>query len=344
MRRHIVHVALAAAGALAVAACGDEPMAASGRSMSAPAAPPSAASSRPNSPPRVTSLSIDPDDPRPGQVVQARVSVADADSDATTVRFTWRLNGELVASHGPTLALPGVAKDARIEVEAVANDGRVDSAPATAKARVGNSAPVITDVHFDRANELRAGDDVVAVVQADDPDHDRVELHYQWTVNGHVVDGQTGDRLATTELHRGDSVALRVIATDGEDESEGFDTQVLVLGNAAPTITSTPPPGMGEDGVYHYTVEASDPDRDRALRFSLADAPEGAKIDPITGDLTWKPTFKQAGTHPIEVVVNDGHGGEVKQHFEVVVKEVTDAKPAAAAPADQQPPASAAAE
>jgi len=337
MRRHIVHAALAAAGALAFAACGDEPMAASGRSMSAPAAPPAAASSRPNAPPRVTSLTIEPDDPRPGQVVQAHVSVADPDSDATTVRFTWRLNGELVAAHGPSLALPGVARDAKIEVEAVANDGRAESQPATATARVANSAPVVTDVHFDRANEIRAGDDVVAVVTAEDPDHDKIDFHYQWTVNGHVVDNDTENRLKTTDLKRGDTIGVRVVATDGEDESEGFEPQTLVLGNAAPQITSTPPPRMGDDGVYRYTVEASDPDRDRALRFSLGDAPEGAKIDPISGDLTWKPSFAQAGTHPIEVVVNDGHGGEAKQHFEVVVKEVK--ANGASDPASAQPPA-----
>jgi hypothetical protein len=310
--------------------------------MSEAAAPPASASSRPNSPPRVTSLTIEPDDPRPGQVVQAHVTVADPDSDATTVRFTWRLNGELVAAHGPSLALPGVARDAKIEVEAVANDGRAESAPATARAHVANSAPVISDVHFDRANELRAGDDVVAVVTADDPDHDKIDFHYQWTVNGHVVANDNANRLKTTDLKRGDVIGVRVIASDGQDESDGFEPQTLALGNAAPKITSTPPPRMDEDGTYHYTVEASDPDRDRALRFSLSDAPDGAKIDPVSGELTWKPSFKQTGTHPIEVVVNDGHGGEAKQHFEVVVKEVGSdgkeiAKPAAAKREDQPP-------
>jgi hypothetical protein len=346
MARMGIRWALAAAGALALTACGDDLKPATGRSMSAPPLPSDATSARPNRAPRVTSLSIEPSHPQPGQVVQASVSVNDPDGDPTSVRFTWRVNDELIASRGPSLELPGIAKDARVEVEAVASDGRAESPAATAHARVGNSAPVISDVHFDRADEVRAGDTVVAVVAADDPDGEPVQLSYQWMVNGRAAEGDSSERFDTSGLHRGDGVAVRVVASDGEDESEGFDTPNLVLGNAAPKITSEPPPGMGADGIYRYAVEATDPDRDRSLRFSLGAAPEGAHVDPVGGEITWQPTFKQTGTHPIEVIVSDGHGGETKQRFEIVVKEVVDgvatpapAKPAAGEPAEQPPAA-----
>jgi hypothetical protein len=152
-------------------------------------------------------------------------------------------------------------------------------------------------------------------------------------VNGKRVERSSDEsRFETKGLRRGDEIAVSVVASDGEDESEAFDAPSLVLGNAAPEITSTPPPGMGADGVYRYVVEATDPDRDRGLRFSLASAPPGAQVDPIGGEITFSPSFEQAGVHAIEVVVQDGHGGEAKQRFEVTVKEVATA-------ATQQPPA-----
>lgn len=327
-----IQVAACATGALLLAACSEPTATPSGRSMSQTPLAPAAAAVAGNQPPRVASLSITPDEPRSGGVVQAVASVVDPEGDPTQLRFTWRVDGRVYATSGRTFALPELPKRARIEVEAVASDGRSDSAPVVARAEVGNRAPVITDVHFDRAEELRAGDDVVAVVAADDPDGDPVALSYAWLVNDRVVESD-GNRLATKSLRRGDRIAVRVVASDGDDESQGFDTPSLILGNAAPRITSLPPGGMGADGVYRYAVEASDPDRDRSLRFALAAAPPGAQIDPVLGEITWTPTFQQAGVHPIEVVVEDGHGGEAKQRFEVTVKEVVDrAQPPAALP------------
>lgn len=326
-----IGIVVCAAGALALAACGEEKQAASGRSMSE-APPAAAAAGAGNRPPRVASLSIRPEDPRSGGVVQALAVADDPDGDPTQVRFTWRIDGRAIAGSGATLTLPELRKGQRLEVEAVANDGRADSAPVVAHEEIGNRAPLISDVHFDRAAELRAGDDVIAVVSAEDPDGDPVALSYRWLVNDAIVEGAEGERFATKALQRGDRVAVRVVASDGDDDSEGFDTPSLVLGNAAPEITSLPPSGMGADGVYRYAVEARDPDRDRSLRFALAAAPPGAQIDPVLGELTWKPSFEQAGVHPIEIVVSDGHGGETKQRFEVTVREVKEAPPAAPEP------------
>lgn len=329
---------IALSGALLLAGCEEPPKTASGRSMSAPAEAPTAAAREegPNEPPRVVSLSITPSEPMPRQVVQAQASVQDPDGDSTHLRFTWRVNGELLAATGASLPLPDLAKDASIEVQAVASDGRSESAPAFARATIGNRAPVISEVRFDRADEVRAGDPLVAVVAAEDPDGDDVELSYRWTVNDRVVelDADTS-RFDTSSLKRGDQIAVRVVASDGDDDSEAFAPASLVLGNGAPKITSTPPPVMGADGIYRYAVEASDPDRDRSLRYELSAGPDGARVDPVSGEITWTPTFQQTGTHPIEVLVRDGHGGETKQRFEVTVKAVVEGAAAA-----EQPPAS----
>lgn len=324
--------AACAVGAALLSACGESTPPPSGRSMSASAPAAAASDAATNQAPHIASLSLTPDEPRPGGVVQAVASVSDPDGNPTHLKFSWRVDGEPYAVSGPTFTLPDLPKGADVEVEAIASDGRAESQPVVARATVGNRAPLISDVHFDRAAELRAGDPVIAIVSAEDPDGDPVTLAYKWSVNDRMIEAD-GDRIETKDLKRGDRVAVRVVANDGDDDSEGFDTPSLIFGNAAPEITSLPTPGMGADGVYRYTVEARDPDRDRSLRFELGAAPTGVQIDPISGELSWSPTFQQAGTHPIEVVVRDGHGGESKQRFEVTVKAVggSAAQPPAAA-------------
>ena len=330
--------ALALAGATLLAACSEEPRAASGRSMSGPAGPAQPAQARAeNAPPQIRSVSIRPSEPLPGDDVQAQVSVQDPDGDVTHLRFAWTADGAAIpGGHDASLRVPDYAKGTRIEVQAVASDGLEDSAPATARATVANSAPRITGVRFEPAEGIRAGTPVAAVVDAEDADGDAIDLRYQWLVNGRVLerdgDGPTFD---TTGLERGDTIAVRVVADDGDDASDGWPSPSLALANSAPKITSTPPPGMAADGTYRYTLEASDPDGDRSLRFQLASGPPGARVDPVLGEFVWSPGFEQAGTHGIEVLVSDGHGGETRQRFEVKVQEIVEA--ASAAPANQEP-------
>jgi hypothetical protein len=332
-RRHARWLALGAAAWLA--GCGDDVQAPSGRSMSE-AASAQRASGAPNTPPQVTSLALVPSELQAGRPVRAQATVVDAERDATRVGYTWRIDGVVVTDVvGDTLTVPALARDAEIQVEAIASDGSAQSEPRTVSARVRNRVPEIASVQLEPREGFRAGDTVVAVVDASDPDGDAVALSHQWFVNGRPVErDDDGARFDTTGLKRGDQVAVRVVASDEDDESEAVDTPSLVASNTAPKITSQPPAGMGAEGVYRYAVEAKDPDGDRALRFRLGAAPEGAKIDPMLGEITWKPSFQQAGKHAVEVVVSDGHGGETTQRFEVTVRAIEEAAapPAAAAP------------
>lgn len=338
-KRRIRSAALALTGVTLLAACGEEPLAASGRSMSAPAesAQPAQAHAE-NAAPQIRSVSIVPSQPLAGTEVQAQVSAHDPDGDAMRMRFVWTLDGDAIAGgHGASFQVPDFARGTRIEVQAVASDGALDSAPATARATIANSAPTIHGVRFEPAEGIRAGTLVSAVVDSEDRDDDRIEFRYEWLVNGRVAarDGD-GSRFDTTGLERGDTIAVRVVASDGDDESDGWSTPSLALANSAPRITSMPPAGVAGDGSYRYTLEASDPDGDRSLRFALASGPNGARVDPVVGELVWAPSFEQAGTHSIEVLVSDGHGGEAKQRFEVTVREVVEAA-ASAPPANQAP-------
>jgi hypothetical protein len=337
--RHIARALVATAGgACLVLGCGDEGAAPSGRSMSAPVeVQQQAAADGPNTAPVLSSVSLAPSDPLPGQTLVAHAAVSDPDGDATQLGYRWKVDGALVTdATGPRLQLGDVAKDTLVEVEVIASDGRAESEARSATSRVGNRPPVISNIRLDPGDGFRAGETIVAVVDAADPDGDPIELSHQWFVNGQAVERDgTEPRFDTKGLERGDLVAVQVVAEDEDDESDPVTTPSLRVGNTAPEITSLPPAGVSEDGVYAYAVEAKDADGDRSLRYALATAPEGARIDPLLGELRWTPSFAQAGTHAIEVVVSDGQGGETKQRFEVTVRAVTEtaeAPPAAPAP------------
>jgi hypothetical protein len=338
IQRNWVALAIVLAGAGLVAGCGDEKPTSTGASMDAPASASAVRKGGVNTAPRLASVSLEPSHPQPGTLVQARAEASDADGDPVNVRFEWRADGRVIAgAHEGSLVVPQLRKGSELSVVAVASDGRAASEPATAKVRIDNQPPVVAKVRFEPAEAVKPGDIVIAVAEGDDPDGDELSFHYEWRVGDQVV-GTDRERFDTAKLKRGDPLTVRVTASDGEDESAPVEGPNLVLGNSAPTIVSLPPATMNADGVFRYAVEVKDPDGDHNLRFRLAQAPEGAKVDPLLGEITWKPTVKQQGKHAIEVAVSDGHGGETSQAFEVEVKEVggnaaAEAPPAKAAPA-----------
>jgi hypothetical protein len=318
-RAKTIAAGVACAALAALAGCGGEEKAtATGRSMSAPA---QATARQGNAAPQVTHLSIEPREPKPGMSVVARAEAKDPDGDAVHFEYLWSVDGQRVEGRGASLLVPEVPKGTPIEVEVVASDGRERSEPMHVRARVGNRPPVLTSVKLDPPDAVRIGKEVVAVPDAHDPDGDAIHFRYEWRVNGQPVRGDR-ERFATNGLHRGDHIEARVVASDGDEQSPPSDSPVVQVANTAPLITSTPPTSAGTDGSFRYAVEARDPDGDVNLRYRLGNAPAGAHIDPVMGEFTWKPTRDQVGTQTIEVVVEDGHGGETHQKFEVSVREV----------------------
>jgi hypothetical protein len=97
------------------------------------------------------------------------------------------------------------------------------------------------------------------------------------------------------------------------------ESAVVRVANAAPEIVSRPEMAW-VNGTFRYQVEARDPDGDRSLRFRLLEAPTGMRLDPVLGELSWKPTPEQAGSHVVDLAVEDPQGASVAQRFELTVR------------------------
>lgn len=179
----------------------------------------------------------------------------------------------------------------------------------------GNQPPRI------RAISLRQAEDDesswLAVVEADDAEGDPIELDYVWFVNGKPTEARS-ERFDATGQGRGDRFHVEVTPRDRHATGTVAASGRVEVANSPPYITSQPPASMA-GGVYRYMVEASDPEGDRPLRFELVQSPDGMRLDPYSGELQWRPTAGQAGTHTVEIAVSDNQGGRSTQLFELPI-------------------------
>lgn len=286
-----------------------------------------------NAAPVVESLSLNPRDPQPGTAIEANAVVTDPDGDPFRVTFEWEVNGELAASGPhPRFTPPDARKGDRVEVTVVASDGRLESRRVSRRTEIANRPPLLQGVLLEPMGTVRPGDELLASPEALDPDEDELRFEYVWLVNDEET-GRVDRAFSTKGLHRGDKVKVRVVASDGTDESWAVDSREVQMGNSAPLIAELPEVA-DQDGLFRYSFEAKDPDGDRNLRFRLGKAPEGMRIDPISGVATWRPKASQAGVHQVQVIVQDSEGDASALEFEVTVT-------ATPGDAGEQPPAAA---
>jgi|GEM_PF-1094673 len=103
---------------------------------------------------------------------------------------------------------------------------------------------------------------------------------------------------------------------------EAFPTRVsdlAVLSNHPPSITTSPVGTAAVDAPYTYQVKGSDVDAGDTLQYSLAAKPAGMSIDSASGLITWTPTLAQVGSHQVSVVVTDSGSLTATQNFSITV-------------------------
>ncbi|MEK9179808.1 MAG: thrombospondin type 3 repeat-containing protein [Patescibacteria group bacterium] len=122
------------------------------------------------------------------------------------------------------------------------------------------------------------------------------------------------------------SVEVYHVNPQGEDaEDEAFETVPVCITppepeNNAPILDPIGPLNpIDEDSTLTFTATATDDDGD-TLTFSLDGAPDGATINPETGEFSWTPSTPD--TYEFDVVVSDGNGGTDSETITVIVNEI----------------------
>jgi alpha-tubulin suppressor-like RCC1 family protein len=97
--------------------------------------------------------------------------------------------------------------------------------------------------------------------------------------------------------------------------------------NRPPILAALGNKAVAPGQLLSFTASASDPDTANTLSFSLAGAPAGALINPMTGQFSWTPTQAQLGLHSFNVVVTD-NGNPALSHSQPLVVNVGNLTPA----------------
>jgi hypothetical protein len=269
-----------------------------------------------NAPPTIDRVELDPDSPKQGEKLVARAVATDPEGDLIRFDYAWTVDGLPVDNSGSDFTLTDVPKGSWVKVRVVARDRGGRSEPSEAQVTIANQLPIVREIMFEPFGAVTSESDLTATPRAFDPDGDEVTYDYLWRVNGTRASSE-GPVLSSRRFKRGDEIVLELIANDGEDDSEMFQSDPVRIANARPRIVSTPS-GFGGDR-FRYLLEVEDPDGDRALRFRLNQGPDGMTIDDISGKISWVPSADQAGAHPVVVTVEDGQGGEDTQRFDLTL-------------------------
>jgi len=291
-----------------------------------------AASNETNRAPVIRSVRLDPANPIEGDRVHAIVSVADEDGDPIEIGFEWQISGRVIPSGEASIELKGVKKRDLIEVAVKASDGKLQSDTVRAEAQVPNRRPRLVGIGIRPEPEVLFGETLVVTAHSNDPDRDPIAYSYSWRVNGELQTN-TGDTFEIDDLVKGDEIQAFVVASDGTADSDDLASVVVRVGNSHPEIVSVPEGNWTNEG-FSYAVQATDPDNDGPLRYSLKTGPDGMRVDSVLGKVFWQPKPDQTGVHPIEIAVSDAAGATSIQIFEITVK--ADGEESAAPPASAQ--------
>src|SRR5262245_44018780 len=79
------------------------------------------------------------------------------------------------------------------------------------------------------------GNTIEARIDASDPDGDPIRLELEWRQDGRLLEKSAKTAIAPEHLRKGSEIELRVVATDGRDESAPVRVTATV-GNQAPLI------------------------------------------------------------------------------------------------------------
>lgn len=261
--------------------------------------------------------------------VALQIDAEDPEREAVTLQFKWYVDNALLPDQtGATLPAELLRRGQAVMAEITPADGTQKGQPYRTKVVVvGNTPPKVTAVSL-LPQAAQPGVKLEAQVEANDPDHDRVDLIYKWFRNDAVVKEGEEPLLDTSGFAVSDRVAVEVTAHDPAASGGSLRSDSLILGNSPPKIVSAPPASVAPDR-FEYPVRAVDSDGDR-LSYQLEAAPPGMTIGEESGQIAWQIPSGQHGTFHVKVVAKDGRGGIASQEFDLSLTPPVPAKPAGA--------------
>ena len=288
---------------------------------SAPAAPAAIGSSlsapSTGSAPEIASASLYPENPTASTKLIAHYTLQNPEIPSTSLVFHWFVDNVMVQEDTVGMLDPGMCgKGSEVYAEIIPSNQFGAGKPVKTNAlTIYNLPPVVSSISLAPVDPP-VGAIITATAVGTDSDGDTVALTYQWYVNGKpLTEPRKDNEFNTAGLHKKDLVFVVVVPADEAGVGKDKESDIMVMANSAPKITSAPAYTYENDS-YQYHVTAEDPDRDK-LTYSLLKSPPGMTIDASTGLISWQVPDKRAGRQEvtIKVSVDDGDGGTAYQEY-----------------------------
>ena len=253
----------------------------------------------------------DPDKEDEGKlVISAENLPKGATFDAATAQFNWT----------PTYDQSG--DYAGITVNLSDPSGLSDSKSFNLKVNHVNRAPQLTAVPAVTGAENAP---VTFTLSGTDPDvEDEGKLVYACSnlPAGATLDGQTGEFQWTPGFTQAGEYTLYFKLSDPAGLSSEQSAVITISDvNRPPVLNAVANATVDEDKELKINLAGSDEDTDNTLTYSADNLPEGATLNSSSGELTWKPSFSQAGDYSITFNLSDGKE-TVSQTAEIKVNNV----------------------
>jgi len=262
--------------------------------------------------PEAPRVSLSPQNPRLGEIVECRVSSGKGSKSATDA-FEWFIDGKPLRL-GPASSRLEVSRaraGQSISCAVTRTEGELSARAESQRVVVRNTPPAAPSVVIEPSIPTREGGArAVIVSQARDADGDAVSYRYRWFVDGKVLPKAQGDSVGAGVLRRGSQVVVEVVASDGQEKSEAVRAEAMV-GNSRPgkpeARLSQKAPKCGEEIEVLIERPAADADGDKVgyrTRLFI-----DGKRAPLTRERLSVPTRLAGKTSElmVEVVAFDGH-------------------------------------
>ena len=181
---------------------------------------------------------ISPADPTASDVLTCAVADAsDPDDDATTVTYTWTIDGtpaDADASGDTSTLSDLIAFEQDVVCTATIADSHGASTETTATVTIGNSPPEITDVSL-APTDVFTDDTVTATASTIEPDGQPLTFQYAFYVDDVLVQDSASATLdGSVHFDKGQTIQVTVTADDGLD-SDTASSEVVSVRNSPPS-------------------------------------------------------------------------------------------------------------
>ncbi|HUP13199.1 MAG TPA: putative Ig domain-containing protein, partial [Niastella sp.] len=122
---------------------------------------------------------------------------------------------------------------------------------------------------------------------------------------GATIDAATGAFNWTPETATNATFTVRVTDNATTPLSDEEEITVTVLSNQAPVLSAIANQYTNINQAVSFTASATDPDAGQVVHYALIDGPDGATIDPATGQFNWTPTSAATVTFTVRAT-DDG--------------------------------------